>query len=120
VRTETFFVEGGVLACAVVPDPGKGGGGRPYIHRCPLSALEAVAHAIDEAPASGITQPEVKAATGLPWTQVDVALALLRERGCIERGYRRRYRPTGGDTHLDALIEYHALRDGSANDGGKP
>lgn len=88
MRTETFFVEGGVLARAVIPDPAKRH--RPYTHRCPLAALEAVAHAIDEAGDDGLTQPQVRAATGLPWTQVDVALAFLLERGAIERGYRRR------------------------------
>jgi hypothetical protein len=109
VRSETFYVEAGTLAHAVVPNAAKGH--RPYVHRCPLAALEAVAHAIDEAGDDGITQPQVRAATGLPWTQVDVALAFLLERGCVERAFKRRYVPMGGDTHLDALIEYHALRE---------
>ena len=44
----------------------------------------------------------------LPFTQVAVALAFLKERGIVETRYRRNYAATDG-VHLDAMTEYFAL-----------
>ena len=105
-RDETFSVDrAGALCRSVVPRRG-----RPYVHRCEPASLETVAHAIDEALGKGVTLEEVAAAEGLPHTQVAVALAFLKERGCVAVEGRRSY-AAGGCAHLDAMTEYHALRE---------
>ena len=105
-RDETFTVDrAGALCRSVVPARG-----RPYVHRCERACLEKVAHAIDEAADRGATLEEVSAAEGLPHTQVAVALAFLKERGCVTVEGRRTY-PACGSVHLDAMLEYHASRE---------
>jgi hypothetical protein len=49
-------------------------------------------------------------AEDLRFTQVDVAFAFLHERGIIDRRHRRNY-PASSSVHLDAMIEWHALRE---------
>lgn len=103
-RTETFWIDQqGFLVREVVPRSGAG-----YQHRCPLSAYEIVAHACEDSQ-SGFTLDELVDSTRLPHTQVAVALAFMKERCSIERAGKRNYPSTG--LHLDALIEYHALRE---------
>jgi hypothetical protein len=89
-----------------------GGDGRTYSHRCSLATFETVAHAMGETPAEGAgsTMEAVARAEGLPFTRVDVALAFLHERGIIDRRHRRNY-PASRCVHLDAMIEWHALRE---------
>ena len=82
--------------------------GRPYQHRCPLASFEQVTHAIDEVGDEGFTLETLVEREGPPFTQVAVALALLKERGIIETRYRRNY-PATGCVHLDAMTEYWAL-----------
>lgn len=86
--------------------------GNSYDHRCPLEALEIVAHVLDETPrdGKGATMPEIVQAENLPYTQVDVALAFLQDRGIIERRRRRNY-AASGSVHLDAMVEWHAMRE---------
>lgn len=84
--------------------------GEPYQHRCELAAFEAVAHAAEEAAGEGFTLEEIADAEGLPFSQVAAALAFLKERGCVTVEGRRTY-PAGGSVHLDAMTEYHALRE---------
>lgn len=107
-RTESFAVEDGFLVRRVVPRRGA-----PYEHRCPLDAYEAVANAVDETAGQPFTGDEVQRATGLPFSQVTTALALLKERGCIVPAHGRRHKaaPGNADVHLDAMTEYHALRE---------
>jgi predicted transcriptional regulator len=45
---------------------------------------------------------------GLAFTQVNVALEFLKERGIVDVRHRRCY-PGTRDVHLDAMIEFHAL-----------
>ncbi len=102
-RDERFEVLGGHLVRKVVPARGE-----PYDHRCPLASFERVAHAIDETGDDGFTLESLVEVEGLPFTQVAVALAFMKERGCVTTRYRRNYAATDA-VHLDAMIEYHAL-----------
>ena len=102
-RTETFEVIDDHLARKVVPRRGK-----PYEHRCPRRSFEQVAHAIEEAGDGVFTLELLVEREELPFTQVAVALAFLKERGIVETRYRRNYAATGG-VHLDAMTEYCAL-----------
>lgn len=106
-RDVTFRHEDGHLVRTVT-----GAGGRSYTHRCSLAAYETVAHAMDETPAegAGTTMETIARAEDLPFTQVDVALAFLHERGIIDRRHRRNY-PASRSVHLDAMVEWHALRE---------
>jgi hypothetical protein len=89
-----------------------GGDGRTYTHRCSLDVFEKVAWALEETPAEGggIAINEIAAAENLPHTHVDVTLAFLHERGIIQRRHRRNY-PASTSVHLDAMVEWHALRE---------
>ena len=102
---ETFIVDRDHLVRSVVPVRGK-----PYEHRCPQASYESVAHAADEM-SSGITLERLRAATNLPFTAIAVALAFMKERGCVvlERG--RTNRAASKFLFEDAMIEYHALRE---------
>lgn len=104
-RVDAFSVDrAGFLVRDVVPRRG-----RPYRHRCSPDAFERVAHAAEEAGDAGFTLEEVAAAEDLPLTQVAVALAFLKERGVVETLGRRNF--AGPGVHLDAMTEYHALRE---------
>ena len=102
-RIEAFAVEDGHLVRKVVPRRGK-----PYEHRCPRKAFEQVAHAIDEAGDEAFALELLVQREDLPFTQVAVALAFLKERSIVETRYRRNYAATDG-AHLDAMTEFHAL-----------
>ena len=102
-RDETFAVLDGHLVRTVTPARGK-----PYEHRCPLASFEKVSHAIDEAGGDGFTLETLVAYEDLPFTRVAVALAFLKERGCVTTRYRRNYAASDG-VHLDAMTEFHAL-----------
>lgn len=106
-RRITFNHQDGCLVRTVT-----GADGRTYTHRCELEAFEKAAHAIEETPADGegTTMQAIVAAANLPFTQVDVALAFLHERGIIDRRHRRNY-PATSSVHLDAMVEWHALRE---------
>ncbi|MBX3323123.1 MAG: hypothetical protein KF757_09060 [Phycisphaeraceae bacterium] len=104
-RTESFSVDHkGMLVRAVTPRRGQ-----PYQHRCRLASLEAVAHRFDEF-GEGDTVETIADAIDEPVTQVATALAFLLERGIVERIGKLNY-PASIDVHLDAMTEYHALRD---------
>jgi predicted Rossmann fold nucleotide-binding protein DprA/Smf involved in DNA uptake len=102
-RDETFHVEDGYLIRRVVPRRGQ-----PYEHRCPRKAIEQVAAAIDEAGDAPFTLESLVQREDLPFTQVAVALAFLKERGIVETRYRRNYAATQC-AHLDAMTEFFAL-----------
>jgi len=105
-RDETFTIVDAVLVHRVVPKRGT-----PYQHTCDQTAYEAVAHAIDEMNGRGFTLDDLHTATDLPWTQNAVALAFLKERGCIVPSVRKRHVGATRDVHCDAMIEWHALRE---------
>ena len=104
-RIDTFSVDRtGALVRSVAPRRGK-----PYEHRCTLETLKAVCHRFDEH-GKGDTVETIAEALDAPMTQVATALAFLLERGIIEVHGRRNY-PATIDVHLDAMTEYHALRE---------
>jgi hypothetical protein len=78
---DTFRIENGVLIRTVVPRRGKGGA---YEHACTLAVFEDVAHAIDELAGQPTALDDLVAATCLPHSQVNTALAFLKERGCVD------------------------------------
>jgi hypothetical protein len=100
-----YVVEDGCLVRTVT-----GAGGRSYTHRCSKAAFEKVAHAIEETPAEGqgTSLIDVVGREDLPFTQVNVALEFLKERGLVDVRHRRCY-PATRHTHLDAMVEFHAL-----------
>ncbi|MGB2985245.1 MAG: hypothetical protein WBE26_05125 [Phycisphaerae bacterium] len=102
-RNETFEVIDGHLVREVVPRRGE-----PYEHRCPRTSFEQVAHAIDEAGGEGFTLESLAEHEDLPFTQVAVALAFMKERGIVETRFRRNYAATES-VHLDAMTEFCAL-----------
>ena len=101
---ETFEIERDHLVRRVVPRRGT-----PYEHRCPRSAFEEIAHAAEEM-RTGITLDRIQAATGLPFTQIAVAIAFMKERGCLAPEHGRTHAAPEG-LHLDAMTEFQALRE---------
>jgi hypothetical protein len=102
-RDIRFFVQDGCLVRTVT-------GGRSYTHRCPKQAFEIVAHAIDETPVEGegTTLELLGRQEDLAFTQVNVALEFLKERGIVAVRHRRCY-PGTHSVHLDAMVEFYAL-----------
>lgn len=111
-RQITFTHQDGCLVRTVAVAPNANGAVRTYTHRCELAVFEQVAWVLAETPAegAGVAINEIAAAENLPHTQVDVTLAFLHERGIIDRRHRRNY-PATSAVHLDAMIEWHALRE---------
>jgi DNA-binding transcriptional ArsR family regulator len=104
-RTESFSVDrAGMLVRAVTPRRGKA-----YEHRCEFDTLKDVAHRFDEY-GQGDTVETIAEAIDVPITQVATALAFLLERGIVTVEHRRNY-PATIDVCLDAMTEYHALRE---------
>lgn len=101
---QTFFVEAGHLVRTVETRSGT-----EYRHRCALDSYREVARFVEEHAEEGVT-------TGMLWeglpevscTQSAVALAFLKERGCVTVRYRRCY-PASTVLFEDAMVEYHAL-----------
>lgn len=82
-----------------------------YVHRCTRDIFREVAFTIEEhaVPGSGgTTLEELVAALDAPFTQVNVALAFMKERGCVEIRRRRTY-PASGAFYEDAMIEFMYL-----------
>lgn len=104
-RDITFCHEDGHLVRTATSDDG-----RSYAHRCSLTAFEAVAYALDETPdqGEGTTLDRIARQENLPFTQVNVAMEFLKERGLIDVRHRRSY-PATAAVHLDAMVEWHAL-----------
>ena len=104
-REVTFRVEDGCLVRTVA-----GSDGRTYTHRCAKEAFETVAHAMSETPAEGdgTTLTILARRETLAFTQVNVALEFLKDRGIVDVRHRRCY-PATRDVYLDALVEFHAL-----------
>jgi len=102
-RVEAFRVEDDHLVRQVVPARGE-----PYEHRCTRKTFEQVAHAIDEMVNESHTLEYLVDREALPFSQVAVALAFLKERGIVDTRYRRNYAATQC-VHLDAMTEYFAL-----------
>lgn len=83
--------------------------GSSYQHRCSLAAYKAVVHYLDEHVEAGVTTNELwDGLPEVPCTQAAIALAFLKERGCVVVRRRRCY-PASDFLLEDALIEFHAL-----------
>jgi len=108
-RIETFTVADDHLVRSVVPQRGE-----PYEHRCPRTSYQDIAYAAElfsNQPADGgFTLEELAAAANTPSTQTAVALAFMKERGCVVTRYRRTY-AASRCLFEDAMIEYHALHE---------
>src|ERR1041384_7289116 len=106
-REVRFSVEDGELVRTV-----SSSDGRTYRHRCTLQNFETVAHAVNETPdeGEGITLLQIVRQEKLPFTQVDLVLAFLKERGLVDVRHRRCYAGSR-DVYLDAMVEFHALRE---------
>jgi hypothetical protein len=93
-----------------------------YQHRCSPANYEAVALAADRWEGDrGFTLVTMRAATGVPHSQGYVAISFLADRLLITRVHGRRHVPSGGSPdggwiYHDAMLEYHALRDGAPTD----
>ena len=104
-RTESFRVDrDGSLVRSVVPKVGS-----PYEHRCTMWAFKRVCWRFDEH-GEGDTVETLAAAAQIPVTQAATALAFLLERGIVTTERRRNF-PATIDVYLDAMTEYHALRE---------
>ena len=86
-----------------------GADGRSYAQRCSLDTYTAVADAMQSTNADGSTIASLIAALELPFSQVNVALEFLKERGCVEVYFRRSY-PASNCVFEDALLEFYALK----------
>jgi hypothetical protein len=81
---------------------------RSYVHRCTREIFETVVHTIEEQAAAGSTLDELVAALDAPFTQVNVALAFMKERGCVTVRRRRSY-PASAALYEDAMVEFLVL-----------
>ena len=104
-RDAKFYVQDGCLVREVTASDGRG-----YKHRCDKEVFETVAHAVEETPAQGegTTLTAIAKNEKLAFTQVNVALEFLKERGIVEVRHRRCY-PATKSVHLDAMTEFYAL-----------
>lgn len=109
-RDEVFRVDDdGCLVRAVVPTRGD-----PYQHRCTTASFEAVASAASDLRPDPFVLEDLRVAAGLPWTQAAVAFAFLKERGVVIPADGRGHVTATEDAYLDAMTEYHALRENPA------
>ncbi len=109
MRDETFIIEeGGVLFRRVTPRRGV-----PYEHTCTEQVYKDVAFAIEQLGAATFTGEMIRAQLDAPHTQVFTALAFLKERSCIVPAREKRHRAASDFVYEDALIEWHALREGA-------
>lgn len=84
--------------------------GHRYEHRCALDTLQAVAHHFDGRNSDQRTLNQIAGAEQVAWTQAAVALAFLKERGIVERRGGANH-AASTDCYLDAMTEYHVLRE---------
>lgn len=113
-RDMRYYVQDGYLIREV---KGTGCDTRIYRHRCSKKTYETVAHVAEETPSEGkgITGYQIAIQEELPFSQTNVAMEFLKERGIVDVRYRRCY-PTSHNTHLDAMVEFHALEEATKRD----
>ena len=113
-QRQTFSVEHGRLIRTVGPELRHPRMTRGYQPRCCQATLEEVAHTLAEHRHDGITTNELwlrLRPRGHTNTQVSVALAFLKERGIADVEFGRRTYAACDDPHLDAMTEFHWLRE---------
>ncbi len=81
---------------------------RNYVHRCTRDVFREVAYAIEDHAAGGTTLEQIVHAVDAPYTQVNVAMAFIKERGCVETRRRRTF-PVSDIVYEDAMIEFMHL-----------
>ncbi|MAX24768.1 MAG: hypothetical protein CMJ19_09720 [Phycisphaeraceae bacterium] len=81
-----------------------------YVHRCTRDVFREVAYAIEDHAAGGTTLDHIVHIIDAPYTQVNVALAFMKERGCVEIRHRRTF-PASDIVYEDAMIEFMHLAD---------
>jgi hypothetical protein len=81
---------------------------RNYLHRCTRDIFREVAYAIEDHAAGGTTLEQIVDAIDAPYTQVNVALAFMKERGSVEVRRRRTF-PSSDIVYEDAMIEFMHL-----------
>ena len=108
---ETFAVEDGLLVRRVVPSATSRRASKPYVHTCTQQVYEEVAYAIDQLDGGTFTGESIREAIDAPFTQVMVAMAFLRERGCITTTHGRKNAAASTFLYEDAMLEWHALRE---------
>lgn len=107
-QRQEFAVEDGHLVRRVQrPD------GTSYAHRCGLAAYREVAWFLEAHAEAGVTTGKIwSGLPDVPCSQASVALAFLKERGCVEVRWRR-VRPASTFLFEDSMTEFHALEVGS-------
>lgn len=108
MRDETFSIPFDRLVRRVVPRKGA-----IYEHVCTKQVYDDVAFAIELEEGGAFTGEEIRSKIDAPFTQVVVAMAFLKERGCIKPVQGRRFQAACATIFEDAMIEWHALREGS-------
>jgi biotin operon repressor len=83
--------------------------GTEYVHRCTREHYEQVAYAFTDQ--QGHTLQQLAERLDLPFTQVNVAMEFLKERGCVVVKSKRRSYAASNFVFEDALMEYHAHRE---------
>lgn len=87
--------------------------GRTYTHRCSKKVFEEVCFYIEEHSHQGLTLGSIAEAIDAPYTQVNVVLELLKDRGMVEVRGRRSYMAMDC-VHIHAMVEFYALAEGVA------
>jgi hypothetical protein len=83
--------------------------GRSYTQQCMRQVLDQVAWLVEARGEAGVTTPKLWAALPeWPCTQLSIALAFLKDRGCVETSGRRSY-AASATVYEDALTEFHYL-----------
>jgi hypothetical protein len=83
--------------------------GRGYTQQCTPEVLEQVAWLVKVCGEVGVTTPDSwTVLPELPCTQISIALAFLKDRGCVETSGRRSY-AASVTVYEDALTEFHHL-----------
>ncbi len=82
--------------------------GKQYVHHCSTETYEQVARAFEESD-KGLTLALIAERYELPYTQVNVAMEFMKERGCVVVRHKRKAFAASDFVFEDAMIEYHAL-----------
>src|ERR1700733_5142483 len=101
-RTLKFFRQFNRLVRSVLQHDG-----RPYAHSCEVAVFRRVLHAIEEA-TEPTTLMEIAETHELPYTQVNVAMEFLKDRGLLEV-LRRRSVSASTTLFEDGMTEFYAL-----------
>jgi hypothetical protein len=115
MRIDTYRVEAVALIRSVNPKRGK-----PYEHACTEAVYKDVSYAIEQLRSAHFKVEDIRRSLDAPFTQANVAVMFLLERGCIHRTRGRMLVGASTFVYEDALIEYHALREGSPGSAPQP